>query len=333
MIQIQHLFKTFWVTERPARWPGLSAWLRPPRREIRAVDDLSLEIQDGEIVGYLGPNGAGKSTTIKLLTGILYPTTGSVRVNGLLPHRQRVQNAYNIGVVYGQRSQLSWDLPLGDSFEFISAMYRVPPARFRQNRDTLVELLGMQEFLRQPVRLLSLGQRMRGEIAAALIHEPPILYLDEPTVGLDVVSKKKVLRFLQDLNAEKGTTILLTTHNLSDVEQVCPRIVILDRGRLALDASRAEILHLFGKRRVLSIQFEERARELNLPQARLIKAEEAALWFEFERDQVSAFDLIASLERDKGIRDVSIQEETIESIVARLYQDPLAMGNAPREVQ
>lgn len=327
MIKIQHLSKHFRVRD-PGSGPGgrLKSLFRPTYRVIKAVDDLSLEIRAGEIVGYLGPNGAGKSTTIKLLTGVLFPGAGSVEVNGLIPHRQRTRNAYNIGVVYGQRSQLLWDLPLVDSFEFLGAMYRVPPARCRATLDMLVELLGIAGFLHQPVRLLSLGQRMRGEIAAALLHEPPILYLDEPTVGLDIVSKNRVLQFLQDLNAEKRTTILLTTHNLGDVEQVCPRIVILDQGKIVLDAARAEILQRFGKRRVLVVQFENGVQDLSVPLGNVIRAQENELWIEFDRDRVSAFDLIASLERDKGIVDVRIKEETIETIVARLYQNPPQAG-------
>lgn len=322
MIQIEHLSKEFRVRDPGAGILGkLGKLARPTWQTIRAVDDLSLEIRRGEIVGYLGPNGAGKSTTIKLLTGILHPSAGQVEVNGLVPQRERKRNAYNIGVVFGQRSQLGWDMPLVDTFDFLAAMYRVPPARYRAQRDLLVELLDMGSFLRQSVRLLSLGQRMRGEIAAALLHEPPLLYLDEPTVGLDILAKNRVLQFLKDLNAEKGTTILLTTHNLSDVEQVCPRIVILDRGKVRLDMSRAELLRRFGRRRVLVVRFEDCARDLNLARGKVIRAEENELWIEFDREEVSAFDLIAGLERDKGILDVSIQEETIESIVARLYQE------------
>lgn len=321
MIKIDHLSKHFRIRE-PSRGK-LRGLLLPAWREIRAVDDISLDIQAGEIVGYLGPNGAGKSTTIKMLAGILYPTAGSVEVNGISPHRRRAENAMSIGVVYGQRSQLSWDLPLADSFEFLGAMYRVPRERQRKNLEFLVELLDMKNFLYQPVRKLSLGQRMRADIAAALLHEPPVLYLDEPTVGLDVLSKNRMLQFLQQLNAEKHTTILLTTHNLSDVEKICPRIVILDRGKIALDASRTEILRRFGKRRVLVIQFEDGVKDLRLPQGRVIKEEENALWVEFDRDEVSAFDLIAALERDKGITDLAIKEETIESIVARIYENRL----------
>lgn len=238
-----------------------------------------------------------------------------------MPQRHRTQNAYNIGVVFGQRSHLQWDLPLIDSFEFMGDMYRVPKDRYRRSLDFLVKLMEVGPFLHQPVRKLSLGQRMRADLIAALLHEPPVLYLDEPTVGMDVVSKQRLLKFLQDLNAEKGVTILLTTHNLSDVELVCPRIVILDNGKIVLDAPREQILRRFGKRRRLVIQFENGVHDLRLPCGQVVHEEENELWVEFDREQVSAFDLIASLERDKGITDVAIKEETIESIVARIYQN------------
>ena len=322
MIKIEQLSKHFRLRDTPADMPGkIRAVFSPAYRTIRAVDNISLEIQKGEIVGYLGPNGAGKSTTIKLLTGILYPTAGRVEVNGIVPHSHRVENAYNIGIVFGQRSQLSYDLPVSDSLEFLGAMYRVPRAQCRRNIDLFVELLDMKEFMRQPARKLSLGQRMRAEIAAALIHDPPILFLDEPTIGLDILAKKKMLKFLQDLSAEKHTTILFTTHNLSDVEQICPRILILDKGKIALDASQAEIFHHFGNRRVLVLKFENGVQNIGLPQGKVIKEEENELWIEFDRSVISAFDLIGSLDRDRGITDIAIKEETIESILARIYEN------------
>jgi ABC-2 type transport system ATP-binding protein len=321
MIEVTQITKHFHVAQ-PGEGVG-EKFVRlfvPKYKTIRAVDGVSFNIQRGEIIGYLGPNGAGKSTTIKMLTGVLFPTAGTVEVNGLVPYKRRTTNAYNIGVVYGQRSQLWWDLPLVDSFEILRAMYKIPAARYKRTLEFLAEMLQMQEFLSQPVRKLSLGQRMRGDIAASLLHEPPILYLDEPTIGLDVVSKNRVLKFLLSLNAEKQTTILLATHNLSDVEQICPRIMILDHGKVVLDESQSEILRRFGKQRVLVVEFREGVQDLHLPQGRVIKEEENKLWIEFNRDEVSAFELISALERDKGIADVSIKEADIESIVAQIYE-------------
>jgi ABC-2 type transport system ATP-binding protein len=321
MIRVTNLSKHFKIPE-----PGvgvidkLRRLVTPHYKIIKAVDDISLTIEKGEIVGYLGPNGAGKSTTIKLLTGVLYPTDGEIEVNGIVPHQNRIANAYNIGVVYGQRSQLWWDLPLMDSFEILAAMYKVPDKQYHQTRDFLVELLEMQEFLDQPVRKLSLGQRMKGDIVASLLHAPSILYLDEPTIGLDVVSKNHILRFLQDLNAEKKTTIILTTHNLSDVERICPRIMIIDKGKIILDAIQAEILARFGQQRQLIIEFEEGIQDIDIPEGELIRQEGNKIWIAFNRNHTSAFDMVNTLGTYKGIKDIAIQEADIESIVTQIYE-------------
>ncbi len=220
--------------------------LRRERHEVRAVDGISFQVARGEMVGYIGPNGAGKSTTIKMLTGILTPSGGRLRVAGIDPSRERTRLAHRIGVVFGQRTTLWWDLPLRDSYRLMHRMYRIPDRRYRENLDRCVELLDLGELLEVPVRQLSLGQRMRGDIAAALLHDPEVLYLDEPTIGLDVVSKAKVRQFLKELNAERGTTILLTTHDLTDIEQLCRRVMVIDHGRLMYDGSLAG-LHEVGR--------------------------------------------------------------------------------------
>jgi ABC-2 type transport system ATP-binding protein len=321
MIEVSHLSKHFKIAQPGAGFGGqLKAFFAPTYKTIQAVNDISYTIQPGEIVGYLGPNGAGKSTTIKLLTGVLTPSSGSVKVHGITPHRDRTANAYRIGVVYGQRSQLWWDLPLQDSFEILAAMYRVSPIRYRQVLDELVELLEMADFLTQPVRRLSLGQRMKGDIVAALLHEPPVLYLDEPTIGLDVVAKNRILEFIRQLNLQKGTTVILTTHNLSDVEQICQRIMIIDHGQVVLDDSQREILNRFGRMRQLVVEFENGVRPVELSAGKVVKTEEHKLTIEFDREKISAFDLILSLKDQQGILDLSIKEENIESIVTRIYE-------------
>ncbi len=223
-----------------------TGFLKRERRRVRAVDGLSFTVARGEMVGYIGPNGAGKSTTIKMLTGILTPSGGRLRVAGIDPSRERTRLAHRIGVVFGQRTTLWWDLPLIDSYRLMHRMYRIPDARYRENLDRCVELLRLGELLDVPVRQLSLGQRMRGDIAAALLHDPDVLYLDEPTIGLDVVSKAKVRGFLRDLNAERGTTVLLTTHDLQDIEQLCSRVMVIDHGRLMYDGPLAG-LHEAGR--------------------------------------------------------------------------------------
>ena len=332
MIKIEHLSKHFRVAQPGAGLSGkLKSLVAPRYRDIHAVDDVNLSIAQGEIVGYLGPNGAGKSTTIKILTGVLVPSAGKVTVNGLVPYQNRVRNAYQIGVVYGQRSQLWWDLPLLDSFEILSAMYKVPQLRYQSQLAFLVDLLQMKEFIDQPVRKLSLGQRMKGDIVAALLHEPPILYLDEPTIGLDVVSKNSILRFLSELNAAKQTTILLTTHNLADVERFCRRIVIIDKGKVILDDSPEAILRQFGQRRLLRVEFDAEAPHLDLTvgHGRVVRREANAVWIEFDRDEISGFDLISSLDKNSGIRDVSLQDATIETIVTKIYEDSAGVAAAP----
>jgi ABC-2 type transport system ATP-binding protein len=230
IILAEHLTKTFTRYRRAGR-------LRRTRTSFTAVNDIDLRIEPGELVGYIGPNGAGKSTTIKMLTGILVPTSGVLRVAGLEPQRDRVKLARRIGVVFGQRTTLWWDLPLRDSFAIIQRLYRIPPARYRENLERYIAALDLGPLLDQPVRQLSLGQRMRGDITAALLHDPTVVYLDEPTIGLDIVSKHAVRDFLHDLNTRTGTTIMLTTHDIGDIERLCSRVVAIDHGRVTYDGS------------------------------------------------------------------------------------------------
>ncbi|MGB3330523.1 MAG: ATP-binding cassette domain-containing protein, partial [Thermomicrobiales bacterium] len=233
VIDARDVVKTF---SRPKRVDGRFSTLRTlftrQKEYTTAVDGVSFAIDEGEIVGYLGPNGAGKSTTIKMLTGILLPTSGEVTVAGLVPWQDRERNARNIGVVFGQRSTLWWNLPLDESFKLVAKMYRVPDAKAKANIAMLTELLDMESFLATPVRQLSLGQKMRGNLAAAMLYEPPVLFLDEPTVGLDAVAKERMRTFIEAINRERKTTVLLTTHDLDDVERLCTRIMIIDHGKV-----------------------------------------------------------------------------------------------------
>jgi ABC-2 type transport system ATP-binding protein len=230
IILAEQLTKTFTRYRRAGR-------LRRQRSDFTAVDGIDLSVRPGELVGYIGPNGAGKSTTIKMLTGILMPTSGTLRVAGLEPQRNRIKLARKIGVVFGQRTTLWWDLPLRDSYALIQRLYRIPAARYRENLAKYVDALDLGPLLDQPVRQLSLGQRMRGDITAALLHDPAVVYLDEPTIGLDIVSKHVVRDFLQELNVSTGTTILLTTHDIGDIERLCSRVVAIDHGRVTYDGS------------------------------------------------------------------------------------------------
>jgi ABC-2 type transport system ATP-binding protein len=344
MIEAEHLSKTFRVVHRR---PGLSGALRsvidPEVRHVEAVQDLSLRVARGEMVGLVGPNGAGKSTTIKMLTGILVPTGGDVHVAGLNPVHQRRELASRIGVVFGQRSQLWWDLPLIDSLRLLRHLYRVPEKRHHENLACLRRMLDLDEFLDTPVRQLSLGQRMRGDLAAALLHDPELLYLDEPTIGLDVVAKARIREFLLAINAEQGVTVLLTTHDMDDVEMLCPRMVIIDHGRKLYDGTVGEIRERFGGERTLiavldaaevaAIPRDAQSQPVlgDLPEGvRQVQAEAPRIWLSFGRDTLPAHELVAWLGARYRLRDVTFQEPEIEDVIRRIYEEGLLLTEAIR---
>jgi ABC-2 type transport system ATP-binding protein len=318
-IELEDLRKTFTVARR-------RGWLRRERVSVRAVDGVTFEIEAGSIVGYIGPNGAGKSTTVKMLTGILVPSAGRVRVCGLDPSRRRIELARKIGVVFGHRTQLWWDLPLRDSFDLLRHIYRVPSQRHRENLDAFVSLLDMTGFLETPVRQLSLGQRMRGELTAALLHDPEVVFLDEPTIGLDVVAKARVREFLTMVNRDRGTTVLLTTHDLSDIERLCPRMLIIDHGRAIYDGEVQSFADRFGGERTLIVDLEEAAPPLQVPGARVERVEGPRQWLHFRRSEVSAAQLFSAVAERARVVDLAIEEPNIEEIVRRIYVEGLAPG-------
>ncbi|AYN43810.1 ATP-binding cassette domain-containing protein [Streptomyces dangxiongensis] len=297
-----------------------AGFLKRERHEVRAVDSISFTVARGEMVGYIGPNGAGKSTTIKMLTGILTPSAGRLRVAGIDPARERVRLAHRIGVVFGQRTTLWWDLPLADSYRLAHRMYRIPDARYRQNLDRLVELLDLGALLDVPVRQLSLGQRMRGDIAAALLHDPEVLYLDEPTIGLDVVSKARVREFLREVNAERGTTVLLTTHDLQDIEQLCSRVMVIDHGRLVHDGSLAGLHEAGESERTLVVDLERELPPVEVASARVVRVEGPRQWLAFPAGR-SAAPLVADLAARYPLVDLSVREPDIEAVIARMYAE------------
>ncbi|MGC5231943.1 ABC transporter ATP-binding protein [Streptomyces albogriseolus] len=295
--------------------------LRRERHQVRAVDSISFTVARGEMVGYIGPNGAGKSTTIKMLTGILTPSGGRLRVAGIDPSRERTQLAHRIGVVFGQRTTLWWDLPLIDSYKLMRRMYRIPGARYRENLARMVELLDLGDLLEVPVRQLSLGQRMRGDIAAALLHDPEVLYLDEPTIGLDVVSKTRVREFLRQVNAERSTTVLLTTHDLQDIEQVCSRVMVIDHGRLVYDGALAGLHEVGESERTLVVDLERERPPVEVPApARVVRVEGARQWVAFPASE-SAAGLVARIAERYPLVDLSVREPDIEAVIAKMYAE------------
>ncbi|MFI7240481.1 ATP-binding cassette domain-containing protein [Streptomyces qinglanensis] len=311
-MDVRELTKTFTVRRR-------SGLLRRTATSVRAVDGISFALRRGEMVGFIGPNGAGKSTTIKMLTGILTPSTGRLRVAGVDPWQERTRLVRRIGVVFGQRTTLWWDLPLRDSYALVRRMYRIPRARFEENLARCVELLELGDLLDVPVRQLSLGQRMRGDITAALLHDPDVLYLDEPTIGLDVVSKARVRRFLTTLNAELGTTVLLTTHDLSDIEHLCERVVVIDQGRLLYDGSLGGLQEAGRGERTLVVDLEyEMPPIAGLEGARTVRTEGPRQWLAFPA-AASAAPLVSRLAAEYPLVDLSLREPAIEDVIARMY--------------
>ncbi len=309
-IDVDRVEKTFVVRKRTGRFTRV-------RKEVKAVEELTFAIERGEMVGYIGPNGAGKSTTIKMLTGILVPSSGTLRVAGVDPQRERMRLAQRIGVVFGQRTTLWWDLPLRDSFSLVQRIYRIPEARYRANLDRYVTRLELGPLLDTPVRQLSLGQRMRGDITAALLHDPEVLYLDEPTIGLDIISKATVRKALAEIN-ENGTTVLLTTHDLQDIEQLCRRVMVIDHGRVVHDG-QLESLHEVGEsERTLVVDLAEPVAPIAVPGARVVRTDGPRQWLAFPASQKAA-PLVAEIAARYDLVDLSVREPDIEDVIARLY--------------
>ncbi|RFS82575.1 ATP-binding cassette domain-containing protein [Actinomadura spongiicola] len=324
MIEAENVVKSFTVRSR-------SGLLRRTRTPLVAVDGVSFTVAKGEFVGYLGPNGAGKSTTIKMLTGILTASSGTLRVCGLDPSRRRTTLARRIGVVFGQRTTLWWDLPLRDSLTLVRRLYRVEAAAHRERFAELTALLELGPFLDTPVRQLSLGQRMRGDLAAALLHDPELLVLDEPTIGLDVVSKATVRDFLERINAERGTTILLTTHDLGDIERLCRRVLIIDHGRLAYDGALDELRRTVDADRLLVVELERPGPPITLDGIQAERVEGPRQWLRLPRS-ANAATVVAELTRVHQVRDISLREAGIEDVLAALYRGDRAYRRPGRPV-
>lgn len=334
-VHAQRLTKEFKVYQsRPGLGGAFRDLLNREYRTLRAVDQINLEINQGETVGYIGENGAGKSTTIKMLTGILQPTAGELRVNGYDPHRQREKFVKTIGVVFGQRSQLWWDIAVQESFRLLQKVYQVPTAQYNKHLSRMIEVLEIGDLLDQPVRKLSLGQRMRCELVASLIHQPSLLFLDEPTIGLDVLVKENIRQFLKEMNQELGTTIMLTTHDLSDIEALCSRVVMLDKGKIIYDGSLQRLRSEWGGMKKIHLETE-----------RPVEIQELMKWTEglsihweqrgpkqvtafVELGEVTVSEVLSKVVQQIAIQEMAIEETSTEEIVRKIYQEGMTIAQA-----
>ena len=319
-IIMEDLHKTFRV---PVRQEGfLNAVKSVIRREhhtVRALQEISFTLDEGELVGYIGPNGAGKSTTVKIMSGILVPDSGRCEILGNTPWKQRVKHVRNIGVVFGQRSQLWWDVPVIESFDLLRDIYRVPQSDYTRMRDELTAVLSLGPLLEVPVRQLSLGQRMRCELAASLLHRPPVLFLDEPTIGLDAVSKIAVRDFIRRINRERNVTVILTTHDMDDIEALCSRVMVIGRGKLLFDGDIHRLRNTVTPERIMKIDFTSPPRRLDFPCTSLAFFDDCHVEFRFNPTESPVTDLIGMISRENGIRDFVVENPPIEEIVAKMY--------------
>lgn len=328
MIQVEHLVKEYrHAIKKEGPLASIRSLFHTEYQNKRAVDDISFSIAEGELVGYIGPNGAGKSTSIKMLSGILVPTAGQVLVNGRVPWKDRKENARQIGVVFGQKTQLWWDVPVIESLRLLRDIYKVPQAQFQRNMELFCDLLDLHEFQERPVRQLSLGQRMRADLAASLLHDPRILFLDEPTIGVDIVAKAKLRDFILEINRERRVTVLLTTHDMSDIEKLCSRILIIDKGSILYDGGVEQIRASLGRRRTLVVEFEGPVEDFDVPQAELTRSEGARKWFRFDRTRTTPAELIPAISSRHPIRDLTVEEPAIEDMVRGIYEH--GVGEVP----
>ena len=325
VIKVKNLSKVFKI---PKKEPGFGGAVRglfsPKYKDKTAVDGISFNVDAGEIVGYIGVNGAGKSTTIKMLTGVLMPTGGRVDVLGRDPHKQRVDNARDIGVVFGQRTQLWWDLALIESLNLIAKIYSVHPVKYKLMLDQFTETLELDELLKVPVRNMSLGQKMRSELAAALIHEPKVVYLDEPTIGLDLIVKERIRDFIKAQCIAKGMTVMLTTHDLGDIEELCKRVIIIDDGRIIYDGPIDTIKKRFGKYREITFETLSGGNSLKLPDgAEVISKDDRKLQVRFDRTLSTASKVASSVMNQIEVSDFSLSEPNLGNIVKQIYNGAL----------
>ena len=317
-ITVEGLSKTFQARERG----GLGGLFRPTYHSVVAVDDIAFSVDPGELVAFLGPNGAGKSTTIKMLTGILHPTGGRASVLGLTPWRDRRQLSYRIAAVFGQRSQLWYHLPPADTFDLLAKIYELETATYRRRAARLIELFALGPYLQTPVRRLSLGERMRCEVAAALLHAPEVVFLDEPTIGLDVIARQRIRELIRSMNREEGTTVFLTSHDAGDVEQVCQRAIVVNHGRIVVDAPIAQLKREYLRTRVVQLVFSEPVAHVEVDGATVREADHLRATLEVDLRESAIENVIAQVMARYPVEDITIAEPPMEEIIAAMYARP-----------
>jgi len=319
-IVVENLVKTFKVAERnPGLWGAFKGVLHRKYRTVYALDNICFSVNQGELVGYIGPNGAGKSTTVKILASILVPDSGKCEVMGRVPWKQRIKNVRHIGVVFGQRTQLWWDLPVVESFDLLRDVYRVDRTAYKRSKDELITMLSLEPLLNVPVRQLSLGQRMRCDLAASLLHSPKLLFLDEPTIGLDAISKLVVRDFIRKLNVERGVTVLLTTHDMDDIEALCRRIIVINEGKIFLDGTIGELRSRITRERRLIVDLVNKGETIIENDAEVLRHEGHRVFLRFDPEKITAAELIARVTKKHAIRDLYVENPPIEEIIAKLY--------------
>jgi ABC-2 type transport system ATP-binding protein len=322
MIFVEGISKSFKVAKRTTGLrQATKALFYREHTIVEALNEISFSIDSGEIVGYIGPNGAGKSTTIKIMSGILVPDTGTCKIMGYTPWKDRVQYVKNIGVVFGQRSQLWWDVPVIDSFELLKDIYKIPQQEYKATLDLLIETLDLQEIMNSPVRQLSLGQRMRCEIAASLIHNPRVLFLDEPTIGLDAVSKIAVRQFIKTINKEKGVTIILTTHDMNDIEALADRVILIGKGRLLYDGNLDELRKRFATQKTITADYGKNTNPIHIPGTSVLSWSPERVVLSVDTDRVKTSEVITQLSGSVELIDVAIETQPIEDIIVQLYKE------------
>lgn len=322
MIEVNSLNKSFKVAKRSAGvLASLKSLFHREYTKIQAIHDISFSIEPGEIVGYIGPNGAGKSTTIKVMSGILVPDSGTCRIMGRTPWKDRKEHVKHIGVVFGQRSQLWWDVPVIDSYELLKDIYKIPHSEYQSNLHMLMDTLKLEEFIHSPVRQLSLGQRMRCEIAASLLHSPDLLFLDEPTIGLDAVSKIAVRNFIKTINKERNVTVILTTHDMSDIEALANRILLIGKGNLLYDGNLEQLRNKYANDKVITLEYQDSHAPISISGVHVLSQDTNRAVISVNTKTALVSDIIAKLSHDYDLTDVSIETQPVEDIIVKLYEE------------